>query len=183
MNKRKGDWIQTYTGIPFYPLDPKPEDINIIDIAHSLSLQCRFTGHSDRFYSVAQHSLIVSDLCSPRNALHGLLHDASEAYLTDVPRPIKPLLTEYKQIEDNLQLEIFLKYGLVWPIPNEIKIIDISLCITEAKALGFDISAWGDFEEIPILNIFDETFDCMQPRIAENLFINKFNNLLNNIAM
>ena len=59
---RKGDWILTYSGIEFWPLDPRPEDVRIEDIAHALSMQCRFAGHCDRFYSVAEHSIRVADL-------------------------------------------------------------------------------------------------------------------------
>src|SRR5271165_7548492 len=88
-DNRKGDWIQTYTGRVMYPLDPRPEEINIIDIAHALSNLCRFTGHVRTFYSVAEHSVRVSQHCDPKDALWGLLHDASEAYLADMSRPMK----------------------------------------------------------------------------------------------
>jgi uncharacterized protein len=89
MSTRTGDWIQTYTGKQFWPLSPLPEDIVIEDIAHALSMQCRFGGHVRTFYSVAQHSVHVSLLVEPQYALWGLLHDAAEAYLVDLPRPIK----------------------------------------------------------------------------------------------
>src|ERR1017187_10636100 len=77
--------ITTFSGIHFWPLLPNPADIRIEDIAHALSNQCRFAGHAREFYSVAEHSVRVSQLCPPEDALWGLLHDASEAYLTDVP--------------------------------------------------------------------------------------------------
>ncbi len=88
---RKGDYIATYTGKQFYPLDPRPEDVCLEDIAHSLSNLCRFTGHTDtdRFYSVAQHSVICSTIVAPEAALLALLHDAAEAYLGDISRPLK----------------------------------------------------------------------------------------------
>lgn len=98
MNSKRDDaWILTYTGREFWPLDPRAEDVFIEDIAHALALTCRFTGHCREFYSVAQHSV----LCSHYVADHGgdtgtqlaaLLHDASEAYLPDVARPIKDLI-------------------------------------------------------------------------------------------
>src|SRR5579885_2784587 len=88
---RHGDWIQTYCGVAFYPLDPRPEEILIEDIAHALSMLCRFTGHVKRFYSVAQHCVYVSHRCDPKDALWGLLHDAAEAYLNDISRPVKSL--------------------------------------------------------------------------------------------
>jgi len=87
-------WIATYTGGRFYPLDPRPEDVCIADIAHSLSQICRFNGQTLQFYSVAQHSVLVSKLLgqggpSPIHEFMGLKHDAAEAYLCDLVRPIK----------------------------------------------------------------------------------------------
>lgn len=97
---RKGDWIQTFTGKQFWPLDPRPEDFDILDIAHALSMKCRFNGHSRFFYSVAQHSVLVSRECERgwpgrvQVARWGLMHDLAEAYLPDVPRPIKQMMTD-----------------------------------------------------------------------------------------
>lgn len=99
---RIGDWIQTYTGRAVYPMDMRPEDICIEDIAHALSMQCRYSGHCLRFYSVAEHSVLIARhlrQISDAVALEGLLHDATEAYLADVPRPVKPFLGGYKEAE------------------------------------------------------------------------------------
>lgn len=92
MSNQNGNWIQTYTGKCFYPLDPRPEDIDIRDIAHSLSMLCRYNGHCRKFYSVAEHCVHVSKLVPPEHALWGLLHDAEEAYTSDIPRPLKAML-------------------------------------------------------------------------------------------
>lgn len=73
----RSDWIATFTGGVFFPLAPRVEDVRISDIAHALSMLCRFAGHTRGFYSVAQHSVLVSRLCSQQDALWGLLHDAS----------------------------------------------------------------------------------------------------------
>ncbi len=86
------DWIQTYTCKKLYPLSPRMEDICIEDIAHSLSMLCRFTGHCKRFYSVAEHSILVSYFCDPADRRHALLHDGSEYGLTDLPTPLKRML-------------------------------------------------------------------------------------------
>jgi hypothetical protein len=86
---RRGDWMQTFTGRAFYPLDPRPEDIDPVDIAHALSLICRYGGHSSRFYSVAEHCVLMSHAVAPEHALWALLHDATEAYLGDMIRPLK----------------------------------------------------------------------------------------------
>lgn len=74
----KGDWMQTYTGRRFWPLDPVAGDIEIMDIAHALSNQCRYAGHTRFHYSVAQHSVQVSENVAPEHALWGLLHDAPD---------------------------------------------------------------------------------------------------------
>jgi hypothetical protein len=95
---RKGDWIQTFTGKQFWPLDPRPDEVYIEDIAHALGNICRFNGHCLRFYSVAEHCFHVSHKVVPGLALMGLLHDAAEAYVCDVVRPVKPYLKEYKKI-------------------------------------------------------------------------------------
>jgi hypothetical protein len=96
----RGIPMQLLSGKAFYVTDPKPEDIDILDIAHSLSMQCRYNGHTKGFYSVAEHSVLVANLVPPRLRLQALLHDASEAYVGDVIRPIKRLLKNRPQIDD-----------------------------------------------------------------------------------
>lgn len=132
---RYGNWLQTYTGIPFYPLDPRPGDINIEDIAHALSNICRYGGHCAKFLSVAQHSCIVSKLIPKGMELWGLLHDASEAYLVDIPRPIKEYLPDYHKIENACIKAIAEKFGLQLPIPEEVKIADNAVLKLERERL------------------------------------------------
>jgi len=112
MSDRKGDWIQTYTGKKFWPLDPRPEDVDIEDIAHALSMTCRFGGHCVKFYSVAEHSALVSAYVPPEYALEGLLHDATEAYLVDLSRPIKQFMPAFIQAEKHLRKAIAERFGL-----------------------------------------------------------------------
>src|ERR1017187_4953916 len=106
--------ITTFSGIRFWPLLPNPADIRIEDIAHALSNQCRFGGQAREFYSVAEHCVRVSQLCRPEDALWGLLHDASEAYLSDVPAPMKelPEFEAYRAAERSLQRVIAVRFGL-----------------------------------------------------------------------
>lgn len=143
---RKGDWIQTHSGVQFFPLDPRPEDIHLTDIVHSLAQQVRYTGHAPEPYTIAQHSVAVSkraaDLVSLRGgsfierqraARWGLLHDATEAYLVDVPRPIKPHLVGYREIEDALMAVIVERFGLAKEEPPEIKMADNDVLVTEAS--------------------------------------------------
>ena len=86
---RTGDWTQTFAGIQFYPFDPRPDEVKIKDIAHALSMICHFNGHTREFFSVAQHSLMVSYLLPAEHKLWGLMHDSAEAYIGDMIRPIK----------------------------------------------------------------------------------------------
>ena len=145
----KGDWIQTYTGKQFYPLSPEIDKISIVDIAHALSMKCRYTGHCSDFYSVAEHSVVVSNFCLPQYALAGLMHDAAEAYLPDVSRPIKPYLTGFKQLEDSLLGEIFTRYNIIYPYPQNIKDIDTRACFSEGVFLMPDISCWKLQDPLP----------------------------------
>src|SRR4051812_44303587 len=102
----RGGLIQTYSGKQFFPMRPIGGDIDIEDIAHALSNQCRFSGHCQRFYSVAEHSLRVAELVTPQHKLWALLHDASEAYLVDLPTPIKRTLEEYRNAENRVMKAI-----------------------------------------------------------------------------
>ena len=134
---RVGTWITTYTGVKFYPLNPNPDDIRTVDIAHALSNQCRFAGHVIDYYSVAQHSVQVSKHCDERDALWGLLHDAAEAYLTDIPRPVKhtPDLEGFRQIEDKIMLAVCERYDLEPVMPVSVKKADTVELVTEAEWL------------------------------------------------
>lgn len=131
-------WIQTYTGKAFYPLAPRVEDIDIEDIAHSLSMQCRFTGHTKDFYSVGQHCAEISEIVPEEDALWGLLHDASEAYLVDLCRPLKRLEklgSPYREIEARLMLAICERFGLAPEQPASVKEADLRMLMTEKRDL------------------------------------------------
>ena len=116
------DCIRTNSGIYMNVFEPTPEMVCIEDIAHALTYQCRFGGHLTKFYSVAQHSLNCSYLINnDKNKLAALLHDASEAYLLDIPSPIKKGLSNYKEIEDKLMTVIAEKFGFDFPLHDEVK--------------------------------------------------------------
>lgn len=114
---RKGSSIHTYTNTEFWPLDPREEEVQIEDIAHALSLTCRANGHSSHFFSVAQHSINCAEEArlrgySKKVQLACLLHDASEAYISDMIRPVKRYITSYLEVESVLQNTIYGKFGL-----------------------------------------------------------------------
>lgn len=130
----RGDWMQTYTGRKFYPYDPRPEDIDILDIAHALAMTCRFGGHSKHHYSVAQHSVLVAEQASPANALRALMHDAPEAYIGDLVRPLKhdARMATFMDAEEIVELAICNKFDLPFPIVNrEIKALDDRILLDE----------------------------------------------------
>ena len=136
-------YIRTYTGKEFYPMDPKPEAIDIRDIAHALSLVCRGNGHVNRFFSVAQHCIncameAEARGCSQRVILACLVHDASEAYMSDVPRPFKQFLDEYLAQEECL-LEVVYGKFLGSPLSEEeqktIKQIDDDMLYFDLREL------------------------------------------------
>lgn len=131
----RGDWMQTYTGVRFYPLDPRAEEIDPRDIAHALSLLCRYGGHVDRFYSVAEHCVLMAEAVPPEYALAALLHDATEAYVCDVPRPLKRQLAGYREIEDNVWLAIASRFGVDPAVPSIVKEADNRILLTERDAL------------------------------------------------
>lgn len=139
---RKGDWIQLSSGGQFWPFDPRPEEINIHDIAHALSNLCRFGGHCTRFYSVAEHSILVSRQCPRELRLAGLLHDASEAYLVDIPRPIKRSLVGYIDMEAAIQGVINSKFGLDFIMPREVHEADDAVLCAEAFQIMHNPLNW-----------------------------------------
>ena len=109
--------ILTYTNTLFYPLAPREEEVKLEDIAHALSQMCRANGHFKTFYSVAQHCINCAKEAAARELsskmqLACLLHDASEAYLADVTRPVKYYLADYQNIERRLQHIIFSKFEI-----------------------------------------------------------------------
>lgn len=128
-------WIQTFTGKAFRPLDPRAEDVDLIDIAHALAMTCRYSGHTKRFYSVAEHSVLVSQMVPPEHAREALMHDAGEAYLPDIPRPIKRFLTGYKQREERLDRAIAEHFGLRYPWHESIHVADTIILADEKLAL------------------------------------------------
>lgn len=142
--------IITHTGKLIDVCNPRPEDIDITDISHALGNICRWAGHSSRFFSVAQHSVIVSDQVSPENALWGLLHDAAEAYLMDIPTPLKKLWPAYKKLEDAMQKVIFECFGLSGEMPAEVKLIDKRVQATEAIELGLRPHLWQGLSYDPL---------------------------------
>ena len=144
---KKDTWIATYTARKFHAWTPSVDEISIQDIAHHLATINRYNGAARFPLSVAQHSLMVMErVADPALKLTALLHDASEAYIMDVPRPWKPFIHGYKELEDIVMKTISEKFGLVWPLPQQVKVVDRKMLYTEASQLlpGAD---WIQYQE------------------------------------
>lgn len=139
--KRHDSWIETYTGKRFWPLEPDPSLVDIEDIAHALSIVNRFNGHAVAPYSVAQHSILCSQVAPPHLKLQALMHDAAEAYISDVTRPVKRFMPEFRQIEDNLWKNgIAPRFQLSESLDPEVVAIDTNILLTEARDLRLPLT-------------------------------------------
>lgn len=170
---RTGDFMQVFTGRKYWPMDPRPHEVHIEDIAHSLAMQARYAGHCIKFLSVAEHSVLIARHLAakhaPEVALAGLLHDAPEAYCVDIPRPLKPYLTNYKEIEQKNWLAIAARYGLPKELPDEVHDADNRIIADELvnlapmpwharhnNPLGVTLRYWSpEKAEIEFLATFD----------------------------
>lgn len=171
---RFGDWIQMNSGIAFWPLEPRAQEVRIEDIAHSLSMLCRFGGHCRRFYSVAEHSVHVARLLPPHLALWGLLHDASEAYVCDLPTPLKRMIPAYEEIEARVQEVIADRFSLPREMPAEVKAADHAMLLAEARQLMKPhLIPWNEFGKPA-----DVRVRCWTPERAFGEFIVEFDRLM-----
>ena len=174
-----GPYIQTVSGRRFNPFEPDPNEIDIGDIARALSHQCRFGGNCRTFYSVAQHSCLVADLLDEGNGdldavLWALLHDASEAYLVDLPHPLKhrsPLGALYAEVEDRLQAAILRRFGLPSQPPGRLKQVDRGLLAMERRALQDDVWHWPELDGVEPLELVIEPW---LPDRARDEFLARF---------
>lgn len=178
VDETRGNWIRTNSGGRFYLQDARAEDVHIQDIAHALSQICRFTGHTSRFYSVAEHSVRVSWLVEPRHALWGLLHDAAEAYIGDVSRPLKHAagMEGYGTIEVDVERAVRDAFGVVLtPTMNaDVKRADLQMLCVEARQLlgisDFKEAGWAYWTEPdPSLSV-----QGWSPQVARSRFLSRF---------
>lgn len=168
-------WVQTYTGHAFY-YDRVDENVySIADIAHALSNQCRFSGHTGTFYSVAEHSVLCSYLVPVEYALEALLHDASEAYLVDLPKPLKYLLPDYCAIEDQVMRAIANVFTIQYPFHEEIKRADIAMLYAERDVLmSVPPQAWANEDTVPASVVLQ----CWNPVQAATKFLERYTYLM-----
>jgi hypothetical protein len=130
-------YIKTYTGKLFNPFEPDPNNIEPLDIAYALSGIVRFTGHAHPHMTVAHHSVMVSDMCPIEDRLWGLLHDSTEAYLSDIAKPIKQAdeLDFYRDLEEHVMQAICKRFLLPFECPPAVKKADCIMLWTELRDL------------------------------------------------
>lgn len=170
--------IATFTGRYVYPLALDPDDVDIEDIAHSLSNQSRFSGHTVSFYSVAHHAVLVSQLLEGTgHEMWGLLHDGSEAYLTDVARPLKtdPYFGKtYRGAEARAMRAVAAAFDLQWPEPPEVKVADVVLLATERRDL---IAATGRWTVLDGVTPLTDQIVPWSPKKSKRAFLNRYEQL------
>lgn len=174
--RRRGPHFKTYTGRTFWPMDPRPEEVSILDIAHSLSHQCRFSGHTREFYSVAEHSVRVSQIVPVPHALWALLHDAAEAYLLDWPRPLKQsglMGWLYRRAERRLMRVICQRFGLDAAQPECVGLADQILLATEQRDLFGKLPGASNGAGVPL----PEKIAPLTPTESKAAFLQRFQEL------
>ena len=185
MTQRRGDWMQTFTGRAFWPCDPRVDEVCIEDIAHALSMLCRFAGQTRSFYSVAEHCVRASRIVSPAYALAALLHDAAEAYVVDLPRPLKrqPGLRAYREIERRVQMIVYDAFGVklgttVALGAKAIRTADEVMLATEARDLmgGERADAWALTAEPLVARIIP-----WNHKTAERRYLRRFRDLVGKV--
>lgn len=165
-------WILTASGRHFDYLDPRPEDIHILDIAQALANESRYNGHTRGFYSVAQHAWLASHIVPEQFALEALLHDATEAYCKDIPRPLKALLPDYRAIEERVDGIIRYRYNLPLTQSPEVKQADLVMLATERRDLmPSDSTPWPILEGIEAL---PRKISVALPARAQAQFLKRF---------
>lgn len=173
---RKGNWMISYKGNKLFPLDLRPRDIDIDEIAHSLSNLCRFGGHCKFFYSVAQHSVLVSSLLPDELKLVGLLHDATEAYCGDMVRPLKKSLPQFDEIESNIWRVVATKFDLPFLMPERVCLEDARVLLAEKKSLLVDHEHKWEFPQCAYPGLEPANIKILpwSPFMAKGAFLDAF---------
>ena len=175
---RKGDYIMLRDGKRFYPQDPRVGDFTIEVIAFALSNLCRYGGHVS-FYSVAEHAVLCSEQAPPEFEFEALMHDASEAYLVDMPRPLKAAMPIYREIEAGLEKVIAEQFDMRWPMSKVVKEIDNRMLASEGAWFFNGVAApndrwWENDKKYAAERYPDLTFGNWLPHIAYEKFLDRY---------
>lgn len=166
-----GPTILTASGHYFDFRAPEASRFGILDIAHALSNLCRFTGHTARFYSVAEHCVHASRIVPPADAFAALMHDAAEAFLGDVSRPLKSLLPDYMALERHVEAVVLARFGLPPTLPHSVKLADRAMLLAEQRQALRNADRWPDFDGTAPANV---TLHFWQPDDARHHFLARF---------
>jgi hypothetical protein len=173
------DWIQTYSGEVYELWNPSVDVIHLRDIAHALALQCRFNGHCSKFYSVAQHSVLAMHFCSAEHDSSeeilraALMHDAHEAYVGDLVRPMKLEDPVYRKLEAVSARAVAKRFSLQLPLPSVVVEADNSLLLTEHEQLMTPApQQWAVEGEV-----WNRKIVPQPPDVAESMFLYHANRL------
>lgn len=171
----RGNWMQTYTGRQFFPLDPHPDDVDPVDIARALSMTCRYGGHVSTFYSVAEHCVLMSNAVSAEAAAWALIHDAAEAYIGDMIRPLKLHMPTFRVAEDRLMSVISEALGIGDLLgADEVRRADTRILLDERAALKADPPAPWDADRLEPLGV---EIRAWQPVTAERMWLDRLHDL------
>lgn len=175
MPRPTSPYVSTFLGHRFYPGAPCIDDVHIEDIAHGLAFQCRFNGQTRTFYSVAQHSLFVAGLVPARLRLAALLHDAAEAYLGDMVKPLKALFPEFSRLEEDVMAIIGERFGVAGYSDPTIKRADLIALATEKRDLmPHSSEAW---ESLSGITPVPTRIRPLAPHEAKAVFLERFREL------
>lgn len=167
--------IMLRSGRHFDLANPEASEISIDDIAHGLAHTCRYAGQCDGFYSVAEHSVLVSQVVE-HSRLAALFHDAAEAFIGDMPQPLKRLLPAYKTLEVKIEQAIFARLEIDWPAPIEVKVADYSVMAAEQEVLmPIGTNTWLIDAKVAVANV---RIQKLPPEKAKLLFLNRFSELM-----
>jgi uncharacterized protein len=171
MTAISGPTILLATGRYFSFSDPMGSKFGIHDVAAALSKLCRFTGHTTRFYSVAEHSVWVSRIVRPSLALEGLLHDAPEAFIGDVAAPLKALLPDYRALEARITAAVHHRFDLPAVLSPEVKIADRSMLVVEQAQAMRNADVWVSTADVPHPDVL---LQFWSPEEAQRRFLERF---------
>ena len=169
-----GPTILLNSGNYFDLLRPHDSVFTIEDVAHGLSNVCRFAGQCDQFYSVAEHSYHVSFLVPPEDAFQGLMHDATEAFIGDVTKPLKDILPEYRVIERHIEAEVCARFAVTLPLPDSVKLADTQMLVAEQMVLMRNADAWYATRGA---GPADVALHCWSPAEAKMNFLRRYTQL------
>lgn len=166
----RGD-IETQSGRYVNVLRPSPETITADDLAHALSMQCRFNGHIRVFYSVAEHCVRVAGHLPPNLRIHGILHDAAEAYLGDIVTPVKRLLFGYKRLEERMLRAIYARFEVAYPTRGELRLIKRADLLALREEAGELLPSRGQWHPGHVPVMARDPLQCLEPKAARLLWL------------